>query len=402
MRFHLFIITGLITVFCSCQVQNVPQDPCRALPSETPAQAVYHDKGDFGKNGSPLVIRGQHPLKQPVTVDPKLADNGLQIIANQKVAAQYVPPGTDVYPHPEYLTDGGDKDGKVRIDENWNVYNLETEDTVAHFDTLDGRTLVEPSNKIQLYAPRFGAVRKITGVNGNEQITALTIANNQTGLDVGTSKAKAGFTEQEIQTGYAKTRNQLSGLEAKNKAGGTSAKQGLVGYDNFESVMLYSNLLRQQKVDASELAFLAKGRSFAKGWQGTQGIKVRIDALAPSEVTKKDGAESIFQIDIDKDASKTAKLRLIKVADKQSAQPGEIVEFSLRFDNVGNQPVGNVTILDNLTTRLEFIPDSAKSSVKSGFAVQPNDAGSFTLRFEITDPLEPGQFGVIQFQCRVR
>jgi hypothetical protein len=57
--------------------------------------------------------------------------------------------------------------------------------------------------------------------------------------------------------------------------------------------------------------------------------------------------------------------------------------------------------LDNLTTRLEFLEGSAKSSLPTGFVVEPNDGGSFTLRWEITDPLLPLQFGVVQFQCRV-
>ena len=37
----------------------------------------------------------------------------------------------------------------------------------------------------------------------------------------------------------------------------------------------------------------------------------------------------------------------------QFANPGDEVDFTLRFDNVGNQPIGNVTIVDDLTGRLE-------------------------------------------------
>ena len=45
------------------------------------------------------------------------------------------------------------------------------------------------------------------------------------------------------------------------------------------------------------------------------------------------------------------------------ALPGEVVEFTHRFDNVGDHEIGNVTIVDNLTTRLEYVPNSATSSV---------------------------------------
>ena len=64
--------------------------------------------------------------------------------------------------------------------------------------------------------------------------------------------------------------------------------------------------------------------------------------------------------------------------------------------------MGNVTIVDNLTTRLEFVPGTAQSSMNASFSTQPNEVGSLVLRWEITNPIEAGQGGVIRFQCRVR
>jgi uncharacterized repeat protein (TIGR01451 family) len=96
------------------------------------------------------------------------------------------------------------------------------------------------------------------------------------------------------------------------------------------------------------------------------------------------------------------KLRLVKLASTGSALPGEEVEFTLRFDNIGNRVMGNVTIVDNLTTRLDYVPKSAKSSVDADFTAVPNGNGSAVLRWEIKDPLEAGQGGILQFRCRVR
>jgi uncharacterized repeat protein (TIGR01451 family) len=138
----------------------------------------------------------------------------------------------------------------------------------------------------------------------------------------------------------------------------------------------------------------------ARAWQGHEGIKVQVNELAPMIATGIEGAAVFFQV---KDEQmRTSQLRLIKVASKESAQPGEVIEFTLRFDNTGNQLIGNVTILDDLVGRLEFLPGTAVSSLAAGFAPQLNSSGSFTMRFEITDPLAPGDFGVIQFRCRVR
>ena len=64
--------------------------------------------------------------------------------------------------------------------------------------------------------------------------------------------------------------------------------------------------------------------------------------------------------------------------------------------------IGNVTIADNLTTRFEYVPDSAKSSVDADFITQSNDAGSLVLRWEIKDPVKPGDGGVLRFKVKVR
>jgi hypothetical protein len=61
-----------------------------------------------------------------------------------------------------------------------------------------------------------------------------------------------------------------------------------------------------------------------------------------------------------------------------------------------------VTILDNLTTRLEYVPESAQSSVKANFSASANDGESLTLRWEILEPLKPGDGGLVRFKCRVR
>ena len=44
----------------------------------------------------------------------------------------------------------------------WKSRAWRLEDTVVHYDTIDGRTVVEPSNRVVIYSPRFGAVRQVT------------------------------------------------------------------------------------------------------------------------------------------------------------------------------------------------------------------------------------------------
>jgi hypothetical protein len=51
---------------------------------------------------------------------------------------------------------------------------------------------------------------------------------------------------------------------------------------------------------------------------------------------------------------------------------------------------------------LVYVPDSAECSVDANFMTQPNDRDSLVLRWEIIDPLEVGEGGIIRFTCRVR
>ena len=96
------------------------------------------------------------------------------------------------------------------------------------------------------------------------------------------------------------------------------------------------------------------------------------------------------------------RLRVVKVASKQNVQPGEMIGFTIRYDNVGDEQIGNVTIIDNLTSRLEYMLNTAQSSLPAKFFTQANEGDSLVLRWEVTDPLKPGQGGIVRFNCRVR
>ena len=69
---------------------------------------------------------------------------------------------------------------------------------------------------------------------------------------------------------------------------------------------------------------------------------------------------------------------------------------------MGDQVIGNVTVIDNLTTRLEYVEGSQSSTLHANFSVSDNQGDSLTLRWEILEPMKVGEGGVIRFQCRVR
>jgi uncharacterized repeat protein (TIGR01451 family) len=126
-----------------------------------------------------------------------------------------------------------------------------------------------------------------------------------------------------------------------------------------------------------------------------QVLLERQEAIA--EVTIQD-VETTYQLD----QPGTPRLRVIKTASRGDALPGEIVEFTIRFDSIGHQVIGNVTIMDSLTTRLEYVADSAQCSRPAQFTSEENESGSLILRWELDAPMEPGEGGIIRFRCRVR
>jgi uncharacterized repeat protein (TIGR01451 family) len=95
-------------------------------------------------------------------------------------------------------------------------------------------------------------------------------------------------------------------------------------------------------------------------------------------------------------------LVLIKCADRPAAQVGDVVTFTLRYSNHGGRALTDVAISDSLTTRLEYVPGSARSDHEAVFTTQENEAGSLLLRWEIAGRLLPGESGAVRFQARVR
>ncbi len=132
-------------------------------------------------------------------------------------------------------------------------------------------------------------------------------------------------------------------------------------------------------------------------WSHDLAVQVLIDNIQAHEDVSETATDVITLYELG-----DSRLRICKIASRKDARPGETVEFTLRFDNVGGQAIGNVTVIDNLTTRLEYVEGSQECTLKANFAAVENQGSSLVLRWEIEDPIEVGEGGVIRFQCRVR
>lgn len=317
-----------------------------------------------------------------------------------QVAGPWAPAGlAKPWPEQEYLHDGGDSGPPVAVSPDWEIQGLDLEDTVAHYDSLDGRTLVEPSNKVHIYAPRFGSVRTVARIVANEQVNQPIGVGRPVGIAKNEDVAVPASSLQRYQArGDIGTRM----LGAYRSRQGDGAVSNTLSSKSFQDAFLpFEDLsvIRNGKHQNSEKARLAEAVQAAIVWSHDQSVQVFLDAQEAVAVSQNERTEELYTV---KDPRHSPKLRLVKVASTQTAQPGEEIDFTLRFDNVGDQPLGNIVIVDNLTTRLEYVADSAQSSVKAEFSSEANQGESLVLRWEIAEPLEPGQGGIVRFRCRVR
>jgi uncharacterized repeat protein (TIGR01451 family) len=320
--------------------------------------------------------------------------------SNCPVFPSGLPPGfgsSSIRPADEYICDGGDASVHVAVDKNWQVRGLDPEDTVGHFDTLDGRTLVQPSNRVCIYAPRFCAVQKVLGAFADQAVvepgrflSPLSAAEDRQ-RDLLSDLNQPLSPEGDVSFASTLTyRDRTRAVEFENRRPVREMRNVVEAYQELQ--VMHLGVFRE-----SQRALLAERSEAALVWTEAVAPEVLIDnvlAIADVTIQKPAIAYSI-------DESGHPRLRLIKIASTQAALPGEEIEFSLRFDNTGDQPIGNVTIIDRLTARLEYIQGSAECDRKAEFSYDPNANDSLTLRWDITDPLRPGEGGVIRFRCRM-
>jgi uncharacterized repeat protein (TIGR01451 family) len=287
----------------------------------------------------------------------------------------------------------------VEVRQDWTVLGLDEEDTVAHFDTLDGQTEVEASNRVCIYAPRFASVRQITGSITQATQDRLAAFDQPKALVQQEGRGLATTFNQPLQpqrylgtNGPQQFREQIRGHGVAAARAVARMSDRLRPHEDFQ-------IIRDGIFDNTEKPRLATRLEAAEAWTGKQAAQVTIDHVTAVVAASDVGLQSVYRCEL---PPGKPRLRIVKVASTKYAQPGDEVQFTIRFDNLGDQVIGNVTIVDSLTTRLEYVPDTAECSVDATFLTQDNDAESLVLRWEIKEPLEVGEGGIIRFTCRVR
>ncbi len=322
------------------------------------------------------------------------------IHAGAPAGMSWVPDGiAGPWPKDEFICDGGDLNHDVYVKGDWTVVGLDQEDTVAHYDTRDGRTEVSASNCVCIYAPRFAAVRQVTAPvlhEGHERMAGIA------------KPVKLNVHEETRGPNTAVQPEMVVAQLGLDSAPSFRDRTRSIGFEQATRLVLTADaflphedllLIQRGEFDNHEKARLAERVAAAVTWTENQAVQVIIDGQPAVEAR---GLAKPQESLVYETGGKPC-LRICKIADKSEAQVGEIINFTLRFDNVGTQEVGNVTIIDHLMPRLEYVAGSAQSSVPAEFKTEQKlPAETLVLRWEVTDPLEVNQGGIIRFQARVR
>ena len=434
--FRYGIVAATTLILCSCRVADTSLVSIenRPAPSESAEIEIVEDDSvelashDESDNSIELVSHDEsadgnsEPMSEVVNAfyeasieeaqeqrDVQLTAATVEDKAVQPVQCQVCPPATmapcicepemcGVGSADEYLCDGGDFGLPVGVRANWQIDGLEQEDTIAHYDTVDGRTVVTPSNRVCIYAPRFGVVRKVVDLHEYARFEAPG--------GIGSGLALSEIHEDERAIASLDNRGPVinrgerppSLLKERQMPGELAFDVEVREFSGSLAAYADVQMVRAGIIEMSEKALVQEAVESAIAWTGDQTAQVSINKRTAQAEVSVQHLGVIYHLN----EPNNPKLRLIKLASKCAAQPGDEVEFTLRFDNIGDRVVGNVTIADNLTTRLEYIPDTAEASVDAEFSAVPNEHGSVVMRWEITDPVEPGEGGILRFKCKVR
>ncbi|MEM9364600.1 MAG: hypothetical protein AAGD07_01305 [Planctomycetota bacterium] len=298
----------------------------------------------------------------------------------------------------EFLCDGGDHAPEARLSLNGQFLGLQAEDTITHYTTEAGDIELSASNRVCLYAPRFGSVRQITGaVSGGNAIGVVKVDRpvgprsvdlDLPGLTVRDS-LEVVQTDQVRRVDAMRDRNRGVRLER--------VQQPQLAADVWAALASIRNIGLGQLEDA-ELALLQRQSLAAVAWSMDESVEVEILDLAPPVLTRDQSVQELYVYDF----PDAGRLNLMKFADKHDAAPGEEVGFLLRLQNVGDSSVSNIRITDNLTTRLAYIAESQECSVDAEFEESNNAQGSKQLTWTLLEPMEVGDVVTIRFTTTVR
>lgn len=251
----------------------------------------------------------------------------------------------------ECLYDGGDSRVRMAVLPDGTVGGLDPSDAAIEF-TAGRRRRVSPSNRVCVCAPRFVEYRSLRAAVGTDLlITPSIFAKKNPPIQIGLTRPPVRVDQSEVPLMFR--RRQVP------------------------RELTVEESLRILALDRGPAA-LAKAR----------GVLVKAKVVKPEAFTLVE--------------CKNPMILHKWVAPPPPYKVGQVVTFYLRFKNMTPEVMRDVVISDNLTTRLEYVPGTAKCDREALFTFTPNEAGSLLLQWRVVGEVRPGELGVVSFRARIR
>ena len=298
----------------------------------------------------------------------------------------------------EFICDGGDNPPHVAVRRDDSLTGLQPEDTVVHYTTADGSIEVEASNKVCLYAPRFLSVRKITGaLAGGRAVGAA-----QFDKPLGTSRLDQPLPRltmtDSVELAHADVARKIDAMRERVRGVPVDSVLQLEQASDVMAALVGLTIDQLNQLQDEEKAILEQFSLAAVSWALDECVEATIEDLEAPSLVRDESLQGLTVYEF----PEAGRLRIHKMADRTDAQPGEIVSFAIRVENVGDAAVDRVVLTDNLITRLEYVEGSATCSAGAEFLPVKNDGQSLRLQWKLTDILRVGESATIRFKCKVR
>lgn len=346
-----------------------------AVPFSGSGSAISYDLeprtplGDpFAHNHEPPVVPEFRVFQRPIFVGDEYIQNG-------------VAPGTK-----GHFTQFG-RDG------------LGNSETIMEWTDERGVARVATMNNVDIYAPKFAAVRSASLPTTGVKVDKL--AGHQDQQRVAGMNTKLVIDEQ-VRNSEAiamQMRSRSSGLEGK--ATNDALHQNIAAQRHVKLMNVYEDYhsFKEGQLGAINKEIIGEAIQAALDWNSDQGVVVYAHDQTGQEVLGRFTAQDYTAVE---DRSRPGDLKVVKVVDKQAAKPGDILTFTIRFDNVGDRPLQNVRMVDNLSPRLVYVDGSVESNLEGKLDTKRNDKGHQVLLFSFDEQLKGQTGGWVTFQCQVR
>ena len=352
---RMAIIAIYVLILCSCQsTEPRRQDLSGINPTACPPRSFYR-RGGYCAAGRASWTAG-HGNGRALPYTP---------------TGPWSPPGISTpWPQDEYLRDGGHLGPPSEPATARRIRGLQMEDTVAQFQDRRRPHRHRAQQPGLSLLPRFGAVRQVVNLQDEIQIERSAGVHEPLSWSL---PPRRNWWAPHSRTSRPATTSapcRPASSEAKQGSGLSRRRLARALPRRLQGIRELHRSFARACITESETAWLSRGSDAA-----AELVEQAGRPGGPRRPGRNDGnrlAESARRIHVDEPGN--PRLRIVKVASTPFAEPGDEVDFTLRFDNVGNQVITKVAIVDSLSTRLEYIPDSAQCSRAANSRPSPTRA----------------------------